>query len=310
MGKKMLWGNHIMLGGNRWLGTPPHSAETMPFEPVLWRELTERMADAGLNLLVLELGDGVRYASHPELAAKNAWSPEQLQEEVGRLRGLGLEPVPELNFSAAHDDWLKGYSRQVSTPVYYEACEELITEVAALFGNPRFFHLGMDEEDMDHQQRSDHVTIRQHELWWHDLQFLADIATRQGCRPWVWADYAWSHPNYVQRMPKSILQSNWYYDDAFDAQEAYRPRTLVVEEQYLTYLDLDEHGYEQIPTASTWRYRANFDDTVRFCMERLDSSRILGFLQTSWYRILRERREDHLTAIEEVRKTRDRYENG
>ena len=66
------------------------------------------------------------------------------------LRALGIEPLPKLNFSTCHDAWLGPYSRMVSTPAYYDVCRDLIDEVAELFGGPRFFHLGMDEETAQH----------------------------------------------------------------------------------------------------------------------------------------------------------------
>ena len=65
-----------------------------------------------------------------------------LKEELKKLRDAGLEPIPKLNFSTAHDTWLGPYSRCVSTPTYYKACEDLIEEVVELFDKPRFFHLG------------------------------------------------------------------------------------------------------------------------------------------------------------------------
>jgi len=98
-----------------------------------------------MNALVLDLGDGVRWDSHPEIAVENAWTPAKLREELDRARELGIEPLPKLNFSTAHDAWLGPYSRMVSTPQYYEVCRDLIDEASELFGRPRLFHLGMDE---------------------------------------------------------------------------------------------------------------------------------------------------------------------
>jgi hypothetical protein len=84
------------------------------------------MAKAGMNMVVIDVGDAIEYASHPEISVKNAWSSTRLGEELARLRSLGLEPIPKLNFSTAHDQWLHDYSRMVSTPVYYKVCAEVI----------------------------------------------------------------------------------------------------------------------------------------------------------------------------------------
>ena len=78
------------------------------------------MTRAGLNMIVIDLGDGVRYQSHPEIAVKKAWSPARLRRELKKLRDAGLEPIPKLNFSTAHDAWLGPYAGIVSSKTYYQ----------------------------------------------------------------------------------------------------------------------------------------------------------------------------------------------
>lgn len=96
------------------------------------------------------------------------------------MRSLGLTPIPKLNFSTGHDAWLKEYSRMVSTPVYYQVCEDLIKEVAEAFDYPEYFHLGLDEEDAKNQRRLSYCCIRQGDLWWHDAYFFFDICEKRG----------------------------------------------------------------------------------------------------------------------------------
>ncbi|WP_052667007.1 hypothetical protein [Nitriliruptor alkaliphilus] len=305
------WAQLVHISYNFWSDTPEPRRlsayrDRMQFDDGLWAELTQQMADSGLNTIVLDLGDAIRYESHPEIALQDAWSTARLKDELARLREIGLEPVPKLNFSTGHDAWLGTYQRQVSTPVYYEVCQDLIAEVGELFGGPRLFHLGMDEETAANQPRSRLVVIRQHELWWEDLNFLADEVTKTGARPWVWSDHAWRHPqDFYWKMPRSIVQSNWHYDLNFtDADEGDRPRVQPVPEvrdwRYLTYLDLDDHGFDQIPTASNYRQAKSLESTVDFCRRRLDPSRLLGFLQTTWKPTTREFEDHHLQAIEQV----------
>jgi hypothetical protein len=306
-----IWAQLVHISYNFWSDTPdprrPASyRDAMQFDDGLWEELTQRMADRGLNTVVLDLGDAVRYESHPEIALEDAWSTARLRDELARLRELGLEPLPKLNFSTGHDAWLGIYQRQVSTPAYYQVCQELIAEVAELFGGPRLFHLGMDEETAANQPNSRLVVIRQHELWWEDLGLLADAVTTSGSRPWVWSDHAWRKPqDFYWKMPRSIVQSNWHYDLNFsDENEDDRPRVQPTPEirdwRYLTYLDLDDHGFDQIPTASNYRQAKSFERTVDFCWKRLDPSRLLGFLQTTWKPTTTEFRDPHLQAIDQV----------
>lgn len=319
----LFWGNLLHLSYNMWSDVPlapgerrvrgkPRIVEELYFDTKLWHDVTERMARSGFNAVVIDLGDGVKYDSHPEIAVRNAWSTDRLRSELARLRQLGLEPIPKLNFSAAHDAWLKDYSRMVSTPRYYEVCSNLIREVAALFDGPRLFHLGMDEETFGNQRAHQCVVIRQGNLWWHDLRFLAEEVTRTGARPWTWSDPAWHLAGeFYRRMPKEVLQSNWWYGLWFEGDESNRPRPLAGHEGFLTHLDLDEQGFEQIPTASTWQNRfENFPMTVEFCLRRLDPARLRGFLQTTWLMTTETHREEHLMAVEIAAKTIRDYEEG
>lgn len=303
----LLWGNLLHLSMNMWADRPVESwGNTKPellstltadksklrFDEALYRELTERMAKVGMNLLVIDVGDAVAFESHPEIAVQGAWSHRKMRDELARLREMGIEPIPKMNFSTAHDIWLGEYSRMVSTPTYYKVCGELIDEVVELFDRPRFFHLGYDEETAGHQQKYDYVVVRQHELWWHDFDFFVQRVLKHDVRPWIWSDFYWNHSEaFLQRMPQSVLQSNWYYAAAFDPAKQKRVKT---------YLDLDAAGYEQIPTGSNWSTPVNFEATVKFCRTNLSPDRLRGFLQTPWRPTIPAYRDHHLQAIDLV----------
>ncbi len=301
------WANLLHLGTNMWgdvPGTAPNSyCDTLRCDDDMWLRVTARMAEVGCTMVVIDVADGIEYASHPDLAVKQAWSQPRLAEELDRLRELGLEPIPKLNFSATHDAWLGDWSRRIATEPYYALCRDLIAEVASLFDQPRFFHLGMDEEDAQSQAGAQLAVTRQHDLWWHDLSVLTDAATQAGARPWVWSDYAWSHPDeFYRRMPRDVLQSNWFYRNAFSgADETRRPARLTRPmDRYVSYLDLDDHGYDQVPTGSNWLYRDNLARTCEFIRERVTSERVLGFLQTSWRALLPEYEYQHGEAIDGI----------
>lgn len=266
-------------------------------EDQLWGDITKRMSDIGMNMLVIDVGDGVQFSSHPEIPVEGAWSPRKLKEELARLRDLGLEPIPKLNFSATHDVWLKEYSRMVSTPQYYQTCRDLIAETAELFDGPRFFHLGMDEETAGHQQYDLYAVMRQHELWWHDLMLFVDAVEGSGARPWVWSDYIWHHQEeFLRLMPKNVLQSNWYYGTEFHEFPEGDLQKIYVE----AYDVLDQHGYDQIPTATNWDNDVNLERTVQYCREHLSSDRLGGFLMTQWAPTLEVKRDHHMKALDQV----------
>ena len=290
-----IWGILLHLGHNMWGDAP--TAYTPPVDHFtcdeeLWVELTQKVAESGLNLIVVDIGEAIQYKSHPEIAIKGAWSIEKLREDIARLRKLGLQVIPKLNFSTCHDFWLGEYAKMVSTRKYYDVCADLIKEVAEIFDFPKFFHIGYDEEAFRHQRSFDYIVIRQGELWKHDFLFFIEQCEKNNVRPWIWADYAWDHKDFYDWAPKSIVMSNWYYGTDFN------PKTNPAVQSYLDY---DKAGFEQIPTGSNFSDDSNFGSTVKFCKENLSDERLLGFLQAPWKFTEKKDREYHLRSIQQVK---------
>jgi len=306
--EELIWAYLVHLGYNMWCDREVPELKDRPywtaqpylrFDKSLWDGLIDKWADAGINMVIIDLGEGVRYESYPELAVRGSWPGERLREELARLRDKGLEPIPKLNFSATHDAWLGDYARCVSTQPYYAVCQHIIAEVVELFDHPRFFHLGMDEETAEHQRHYAYAVMRQHELWWHDLNLLFKQVEKGGARPWIWSDYLWHHPEaFYANMDKSVLQSNWYYGAKFSERIGY----------VKAYLDLEEHGYDQVPTGSNWSGPENFEKTVAYCGEHIAQPRLKGFLQAPWKPTLEAVRGDHIAAIEQVARARRAWE--
>src|SRR5256714_10098113 len=180
-----MWGDWDRPGAGKYWAAKPY----LRFDEKLWNDLLDVMQKRRFNMVVIDLGDGIEYSSHPEIAVKNAWSQDKLKSELAKCRKMGLEPIPKLNFSTCHDQWMGKYARMVSTPEYYKVCADLIAETIDLFDKPRFFHLGMDEEEAIHQANFEHVVCRQFDLWWHDVRFFFKQVEDKGSRPWIWGDY-------------------------------------------------------------------------------------------------------------------------
>jgi hypothetical protein len=284
-----IWACLLHISVNMWKEHLPG----LQLSESLWNDALKKMVDSGLNMVVMDLGDAIKYDSHPEIAVDNAWSTSKLSDELGKIRRMGLEPVPKLNFSTCHDSWLGVYERMVSTQKYYEVCSDLIEEVIYLFGKPRFFHIGMDEENEPNQRDYDMVVIRQNQLYWGDFYFLIGEVEKGGCRPWVWQDYIRYHPDeFAKMMPKSVLQSNWYNQTDFD-----KPAT---NKSVKAYLDLEKLGYDQVPGGSNYYKNTEkcFFNNVRFCTENVADQRLLGFIQSPWKHTIEENRAHILQSIE------------
>ncbi|OGV48397.1 MAG: hypothetical protein A2017_21310 [Lentisphaerae bacterium GWF2_44_16] len=282
----------VHIGMNMWEDSQPKHFEkdylkermycpSLQFNEECWDTMLKSMSEYGLNMIVLDLGDGIIYKSHPELAVKGAWSPKKLKEELKRIKGFGIEPIPKMNFSTCHDTWLGIYSRMVSTPSYYQCCRELISEVTELFSSPRFFHVGMDEENFENQKFYDYQTVRSGNLWWDDLNFYFEQIKVNGMRSWMWSDVLWNCDEnlFRNRVPIDVLQSNWYYGKNFYNLEPESATFKAVN----AYSKLDQLGYEQIPTASNWSNDDNLSMTVEYCNKNLNGKSLLGFMTAPWY---------------------------
>ena len=280
------WGYLIHLGENMW-GDPWSRIRWAKYYPELsldedvWKNTIDFLPSQGINMVLIDVGDAMEYARHPEISVKGAWSKDKLKAELDRIRSLGMTPFPKLNFSAGHDAWLGEYSRMLSTPKYYEVCKDCIEEVAEVFGYPKYFHLGLDEEDPVNQGGLSMIIVRQMELYWHDVYKLFDYCEEAGCTPWVWSTYSWTDGHleeYLRRMPKSVLQSNGWYNRFKKL-----PDGTYTAKQINIYKTLDEAGYQQIMTGSLYEnYSANYYETMKMAKEEL-SDNVLGFMAAPWF---------------------------
>ena len=305
---KFIWSYLAHFGVNSWRDVPLETQDpSMPekwltrccadhvrFSETSWKKLSAELAKIGCNQIIIDLAEIVQYPSHPELAVKGSWSVEKLRAEIARLRGMGFEVIPKMNFSACHDTWLKNYHRMVSTQKYYQVCEDLIKDAVEIFDHPRLFHLGYDEETAGHQKHHLFAVCRQGDLWWHDFLWFVKVTEKTGCRPWIWSDYVWNHKDeFLKRMPKSVLQSNWYYGAEFDVAKIEEKRRHYVE----AYEWLDKAGFDQVPTGSNWSCDTNFADTIKFCDAKCQKDLIKGYMMAPWTRTFDIHEEKSLQAI-------------
>ena len=261
------------------------------FDESIWRKIVDRLVLRKMNMVVIDLGEFPVYPSHPELAVKGSRSPDWVRGEVRRLKTLGIEAIPKLNFSTAHDAWLGEYGRMVTTKTYYRVCADVIRDAAEMFDNPRFMHIGYDEEKVRFQHGFQ--VVRENEVWWHDFLWFVKTVEDAGMRPWMWSDYGWNHDDFVDKCPKSVLQSNWYYDEWLDGFDLKTMKADAKGRPILElFLKLDKAGFDQLPCSSNWlskhRKAANASNdecmakTVKFCRENLASERVKGYLMAPW----------------------------
>ena len=320
MNKNLMWAYLIHLSEHMWddefspargsylskMYTPNNNTDFK-----VWDEVIKYLAECKYTTVLVDVGDAIKYESHPEISAPNAWDKDFIKKKLDEIRALGMTPIPKLNFSTGHDAWLKKYARMVSTPEYYQVCEDTISEVCELFDSPELFHIGFDEERPYFLRNREMVITRGDALWWHDLNLIAKLCEKNGARPWVWSDYCWAKMDkFTQNMSREVLQSNWFYGTFKD----YTPEQIkTMPEQYLAiaaYEELDKHGFEQVPTSSTWENEHNTRQTVAFGKDKLTKN-LRGFMTAPWvfttelskYRLLDDATKLYFARIEHYPET-------
>lgn len=301
MKQDMIWAFLIHLSWHEW-DDPSSKPWGLYLEPgwkdenetdiEVWDKVIVQLPQYGINTVLIDIGDALQYDTHPEISAPDAWSKAFLRKKLDEIRKLGMTPIPKLNFSTCHDAWLKIYGRMVSTPMYYQVCADLIKEVCEVFDHPTLFHLGMDEET-DYYQRNNEMTICRHgELWEHDFEFLCAECEKYGARPWIWSSFLTKfHREYLEtKCSKNVLMSTGYYRKIENKKEDQKvlPQDIIGYEQIGV---LSELGFEQVVLCSTFAYKNSTLQMLRLAKEKVDLSRLKGFMTAPWLKT--EKRELH-----------------
>lgn len=274
------------------------------FEEEAWNKIVDCAVENGINQIVMEINNGLHFASAPELAMGGAWTRQKARTETKRLAKLGIELIPLMNFSATHHQWLGEYSRMMSTKEYYRICRELISEVYDVFCHPRYIHIGMDEEgDSQFFGEMEYVNFRQGDLYFHDLQFLLDCVRDTGATPWIWADPCMYQPEEFRKRigNDDIVIQPWIYysikKEHYTKTEGRQHYIDIGRDYGVEYVEeapiwqiftresiiAAKDGFKSVPCASTcfWNTYCH-DELVEYFKENAPAESVLGFMTAPW----------------------------
>jgi hypothetical protein len=220
------------------------------------------MAAAGMNTLLLELGEAMEFACLPKAHLRGQVKAAEVNEHIRKWKDMGIETVPILEFSAIHSEWMGEYCRMTATPPYREKCREIIRETYETLEKPRFIHIGMADET-NRLNDGNLVVFRQKEVLWNELKFFSDEIVKTGARPWMWGDAVGTHlDTFAGKLPKDFLVSYRWMVNVTTGDKIPESESKWIE----TFDRINAAGYDQVPVCSTngWyqRGRARSVETV------------------------------------------------
>jgi len=89
----------------------------------------------------------------------------------------------------------------------------------------------------------------------------------------------------LRRMPRNVLQSNWYYGLGFEGDHDARTRERT-KRRCGMFGKLAEAGFDTIPCGSNYDTGKNFGALVQYCDKVVSPERLKGYLMAPWFATL------------------------
>jgi len=220
---------NIGLPTTRW-GYPNDAPVSADF----FRDFLQRtVVDLKFNVVGLEVLQGMKFESHPEMNGPAAWSKEEVRRIVEFLQEQGVDVFPIVN-SLGHANWLvipfpeyreDNDSQTLCTrhPRIRAVLTDIYEEVRDVF-SPRYFHFGLDEIrwqtlNVPPEKRCPRCAgLDKRQLFEEHVQFLHAYAKSRQMQMLMWADMLLPQHNggppffladTLERLPKDIILCNW-----------------------------------------------------------------------------------------------------
>jgi hypothetical protein len=325
-----MWALMVYLSANQW-STKTYLKDT--FDDSFWEYILKESEKCGINTILLDVGDGVEFGTHPEIADENAWTRRRVRKEVARCRDLGIKIIPKLNFATTHSYWMGEYRKMTSSIKYYQFANDIIKETYELFDHPDYIHIGMDEEGAKFCGGAPYCVYRQKDLFWHDLRFLYDCVADTSAMPMLWFNPLHDDPEGYKKHfdPDEAVLQPYYYNAfrkehwtpvesraeyvAYYNEDRYKDLGIKFVEQdpYLVKfreqtIPLMEEGYLYLPCASVYnRCDWNHSDLVEYFRDNAPDEQILGYMSAPWARTTWDRKERYDETFKFFKEAKEKF---
>jgi len=220
---------NIGLPTSRW-GYPNDAPVSVDF---FIDHLQRTVVDQKINMVGLEVAQGMKFDRHPEIAGPAAWSKADVRRIVDFLKGNGVEVFPLVN-SLGHANWLTiplpqfredVDEHQLCTrhPDVRKVLEDVYDECVEVF-SPRYFHFGLDEIrwqtlDLPPEKRCPRCAgLDKRDLFVEHVKWLDGYARSHNLQMMMWADMILPEHNggppfqladTIDKLPGDIVMCDW-----------------------------------------------------------------------------------------------------
>ena len=257
-------------------------------------KLIDFMAEWKLDTLFLHFTDDhgctVELPGFPRLAAKNAFSLDEIKKLIRYAAKKKIEIIPELE-TFGHTRYLTDKSKysylyagkrtkilkfNAIDPLSYDTLSimtQLIKSISGLFPG-KYLHIGCDEVNL-----KDYCLMKgglsEEKVWSHYVNKIIQITREAGKIPIMWADHPIKNPKIAELLRKDVIAVHWGYD-AEDVKDGH-------------FKMLKKAGFKEIcaaPSTACYGYRFlpsttaidNMDDMAKYVAKY----KLKGMLNTIW----------------------------
>jgi len=270
-------------------------AAAVPLEDAL--RILSIACDSGFNTIVVQIANGIKLDSRPELARRGAWEKDELAAFMSSASACDIEVVPEFKFLTHQEKFLQHHYPELmyNAVTYdprkdgvYDVVFDALDELVELM-QPNAISIGHDEVvgwNAAHAKKN--LASGEHmlpaDLYLRDVLTLHEYLQKQEIETWMWGDMLFAPAEAPQMLASYLHGASNGYGKAVRDQ---LPRDIVIcdwhyvdrQTEFPTMSILQSEGFRVI--GATWR-RTETTENFSAYAEKNDA---YGMMATVWFHL-------------------------